>query len=135
MAKYSSQELDSVYHALANSTRRKILTRLVKQSAAISELAEPFDMSLAAVSKHIKVLEKAGLITKRQQGTTHICDASLEPIRSAAALVHFFEQFLDATPAAPSASASEDSAEEEYSSEFGGGEGSPSTDSTTANAA
>jgi len=91
MTKYSSKELDNVYHSLANATRRKILTRLCKSSFTISELAKPFDMSLAAVSKHIKTLEKAGLITKTRDNATFRCEISLAPIASAAALIHFLE--------------------------------------------
>jgi DNA-binding transcriptional ArsR family regulator len=93
--KHSSAELDNVYHALSNSTRRRILTRLAREGTfPVSDLAEPFQMSLAAVSKHIKVLEKAGLVQKRRKGTTLYCEPTLEPIRSAAALIQYFEQFL-----------------------------------------
>lgn len=93
--KFNSQELDSVYGALANSTRRKILTRLAREgSATITELAAPFEMSLAAVSKHIKVLEKAGLIRKESEGTIHRCHFVATPIAGAAALVKYFEQFI-----------------------------------------
>lgn len=93
--KYSSRELDEVYHALSNSTRRRILTRLAREGDfPVSDLATPFKMSLAAVSKHIKVLEKAGLIEKRRRGTTLYCVATLGPIRSASALIRYLEQFL-----------------------------------------
>ncbi|NDF12049.1 MAG: ArsR family transcriptional regulator [Proteobacteria bacterium] len=95
--KYSSQELDNVYGALANSTRRKILTRLARDgSATITELASPFEMSLAAVSKHIKVLEKAGLLRKVAEGTIHRCYFVSAPIEGAAALVKYFEQIQPA---------------------------------------
>lgn len=91
---YSSQELDSVYHALANSTRRKILTRLCRETCTVTELAEPFNMSLAAVSKHIKVLERAGLLKKQREAATFRCEISFEPIKAASALVHYLEKFL-----------------------------------------
>ena len=94
MMKYSSEELDNVYQALANSARRKILTRLCTESCTISELAEPFDMSLAAVSKHIKILERAGLVVKHKEGTIHRCEVDLAPIESASALIHYLEQFM-----------------------------------------
>ena len=94
MQPFSSQELDATYHALANATRRKVLARLAHGELSISELAEPFDMSLAAVSKHIKVLEKAGFVKKRREGPTLYCILNVEPIRGAAALVHYLEQFL-----------------------------------------
>lgn len=93
--RYSSKELDTIYHALSNATRRKILTRLAREgSFPVSELAAPFSMSLAAVSKHIKVLEKSGLVRKERRGTTYYCRPTLEPIRSAGALVRYFEQFI-----------------------------------------
>lgn len=94
MSKHSTRDLDAVYQALANATRRRILTRLCRGECTVGQLAEPFDMTLAGVSKHIKVLEKAGLVSKRSQGPEHICEIRFEPIRTAAALVHYFEQFL-----------------------------------------
>lgn len=96
MAKYSAEELDNVYHSLANSTRRRIITRLCKEkSLTVTELAEPFDMSLAAVSKHIKVLSKTGLIRKTREGSTFRCHLEFEPIKSAAALIHYLENFIE----------------------------------------
>ena len=59
--------LDSTMHALADSTRRSILLRLVKKEQSVNEIAEPYEMSLAAVSKHLKVLEKANLIVKEKK--------------------------------------------------------------------
>lgn len=96
MNKHSTQELDAVYQALASSTRRRILTRLCSGPCSVSQLAEPFDMTLAGVSKHIKVLEKAGLVKKHNRGPEHICEIRFEPIRTAAALIHYFEQYLAA---------------------------------------
>lgn len=81
-----------VFHALANSARRKIIARLSEESATISELAEPFDMSLAAISKNIKVLEKAGFVIKQREGTTYRCHLNYAPVRSAAALIQYLEQ-------------------------------------------
>jgi len=95
MAKHSSKELDRIYHALANSCRRRIITKLCKDDYTVTELAEPFDMSLAAVSKHIKVLEKAGFVEKRKDGTTFYCKINVEPIRGAASLIHFLEDYLE----------------------------------------
>ena len=101
-SRYSSEELDNVYHALANSTRRKILTRLAKEGpVAVSQLAEPFEMSLAAVSKHIKVLEKANLIRKERDATTLYCVADLGPIESASALIHFLDKHRAAKEPVP----------------------------------
>jgi DNA-binding transcriptional ArsR family regulator len=90
--KYSTEELDAVFHSLANSTRRKILARLCQQPHTISELAEPFDMSLAAISKHIKVLEKAGLLRKEREGTILRCYITPAPAVSAGAFVNYLEE-------------------------------------------
>ncbi len=76
--------LDPVFAALADSTRRALVHQLAKGESTISELAEPFEMSLAAVSKHIRVLEHAGLVRRRVDGRTHYC--SLKPERLTGAL-------------------------------------------------
>lgn len=83
MVKYDSQALDTVFHALGDRTRRDMLEQLARRDCTVSELAEPFAMSLAAASKHIKVLEKAGLVTREVKGRTHRC--SLEPMPLASA--------------------------------------------------
>ncbi len=96
--KYSSKDLDAVYHALSSSPRRKMLTRLCKEGALpVGSLAEPMDMSLAAVSKHLSVLEQAGLISKQRQATTQYCSATLETVDAAAALVDFLRAHRQAT--------------------------------------
>jgi DNA-binding transcriptional ArsR family regulator len=74
MVKYSS-ELDDVFGALADPTRRDILRRVTCSELTVSEIANPYDMSMAAVSKHLKVLEQAGLITKRKKGKKHLVRA------------------------------------------------------------
>ena len=73
--------LSQTFAALANSTRRAILARLVEGEATVSELAEPFDMSLPAISKHIKVLERAGLITQGQKAQYRPCTIEVAPLR------------------------------------------------------
>lgn len=70
-------QLDRVFRALGDRTRRALLARLARSPARITELAEPFDMSLAAVSKHLKVLERAELVTRSIDGRVHQC--SLQP--------------------------------------------------------
>ena len=64
--------LDAVFHALGDSTRRQMLRSLSGGQRTVGELAQPFDMSLAAASKHIKALEKAGLVRRTIQGRTHV---------------------------------------------------------------
>ena len=72
--------LSQVFAALANPTRRAILARLAEGEATVNELAEPFDMSLPAISKHIKVLERAGLITQGQQAQYRPCTIDVTPL-------------------------------------------------------
>ena len=72
--------LDQTFAALANPTRRAILARLAQGSASVNELAAPFDMSLPAVSKHIKVLEKAGLVARRTEWREHLIEVQMAPL-------------------------------------------------------
>ena len=73
--------LSQTFAALANSTRRAILARLAEGEATVNELAEPFDMSLPAISKHIKVLERAGLITQGQRAQYRPCTIDVTPLQ------------------------------------------------------
>lgn len=73
--------LDQIFAALANSTRRKILARLAEGEATVNELAEPFDLSLPAISKHIRVLERAGLIVKGQEAQYRPCTIDVTPLQ------------------------------------------------------
>lgn len=73
----SADQLDDTFAALANRTRRAILARLARGAASVSELAEPFDMTLPAISRHIKVLERAGLITQGRNAQYRPC--TIEP--------------------------------------------------------
>jgi len=76
-------QLDATFAALADPTRRAILARLSRGEASVNELAEPFDMSLPAISKHLKVLERAGLITRTRDAQLRPC--RIEPTRLVAA--------------------------------------------------
>lgn len=73
MVELNSERLDNVFHALSDATRRDMLRRLAGREYTVSELAEPFHMSLAAASKHIRTLEDAGLIRRTVEGRTHRC--------------------------------------------------------------
>ena len=73
--------LSQTFAALANSTRRAILARLAEGEATVNELAEPFDMSLPAISKHIRVLERAGLITQGQKAQYRPCTIDVTPLQ------------------------------------------------------
>ena len=74
-------KLTQTFAALANSTRRAILARLAKGEATVNELAEPFNMSLPAISKHIKVLENAGLIIQGQKAQYRPCTIDVTPLK------------------------------------------------------
>ena len=73
--------LSQAFAALANSTRRAILARLAEGEATVNELAEPFNMSLPAISQHIKVLERAGLITQGQKAQYRPCTIDVTPLK------------------------------------------------------
>lgn len=96
---YSGDQLDVTFAALADPTRRAILARLAAGEASVSELAEPFKLSLPAISKHLKVLEHAGLITRRREAQWRPCRLEPAPLKEAADwLAHyrrFYEESLD----------------------------------------
>lgn len=88
--------LDTTLHALSDSTRRSILGRLAKKECTVNEIAEPYDMSLAAVSKHLKVLEKAGLIIKKKEGRSYKCRMNYEPLTEVEQLIREYKTFWKA---------------------------------------
>jgi DNA-binding transcriptional ArsR family regulator len=77
------ERLDTTFRALADPTRRGMLANLVLGEKSIGELAEPFAMSFAGASKHVKVLEDAGLIARRRQGRTHLISIDAKPLEEA----------------------------------------------------
>ena len=85
--------IDAVFSALADPTRRAILDRLSRGQARVTDIAAPFDMSLAAASKHIKVLERAGLVRRAVHGRTHVCRLDPTPLAAADEWLRFYEQF------------------------------------------
>ncbi len=85
--------LTHVLEAISHPSRRAILDRLSKGPARVTEIAEPFDMSLNAVSKHLKVLEGAGLIHREKIGREHFIEFTGEPLRLVSGWVHHYEQF------------------------------------------
>lgn len=95
----SSDRLSSTLSALADPTRRAILARLALGETSVTELAEPFDMSLPAVSKHLKVLEHAGLITRGREAQWRPCTLKAAPLKDVADWVtqyrRFWEERLD----------------------------------------
>ena len=87
------ESLDAVFHALSSEPRRDLLGALAAGERTVGDLALPFDISLAAVSKHLKVLEGAGLVERRVEGRTTICRLRPEPLADAREWVAFIEQF------------------------------------------
>jgi DNA-binding transcriptional ArsR family regulator len=90
------QKLDDVFHALSDATRRAMLRALAGGDRKISDLAEPFDMSFAAASKHVKVLEEAGLVRRRIDGRAHVCSINPGPLKAADEWLRFYEAFWSA---------------------------------------
>jgi DNA-binding transcriptional ArsR family regulator len=88
-------QLGAVLWAMSDPTRRAIVDRLVRGPARVTDVAEPFSMSLNAVSKHIKVLEKAGLIRRLQHGREHTLKLEPAPLREVARWVHRYAFFWD----------------------------------------
>ncbi len=82
-----------MFAALADGTRRKLVRMLAERECTITELAAPFAMSLAAVSKHIAVLEKAGLVRRRKDGRTHYCSLKPEALTGALDWIAIYQQF------------------------------------------
>jgi DNA-binding transcriptional ArsR family regulator len=87
--------LSEVFSALADPTRRAILARLAEGEATVNELAEPFPISLQAVSKHLKVLERAGLITRGKEAQWRPCRLDAAPLREVADWIAFYERFWE----------------------------------------
>jgi len=94
MVKYS-ERLDATFGALSDGTRRGILARLTRGEASVSELAQPFEMSLPAVSKHLRVLENARLIVCRKEGRVHRCRLAAQPMKHAAQWIGQYRQFWE----------------------------------------
>jgi DNA-binding transcriptional ArsR family regulator len=85
--------MDVIFHALGDATRRRMLRELAGGERTVSQLAEPFAISLAAASKHIKALESAGLIHREIRGRTHVCSLDPGPLASAHEWLSFYERF------------------------------------------
>ena len=86
-------QLDRVFHALANRTRRALIRQLSNGAAKVTDLAEPFGMSLNAVSKHLAVLENAGIVRRQVSGRVHLCSLQAGPMASADQWLATYEQY------------------------------------------
>lgn len=88
----SDDELDLTFHALSDATRRAILARLAHGEATVNELAEPFDISLPAISRHLKVLENAGLISRGRNAQYRPCRLETESLETAYDWINAYRQ-------------------------------------------
>lgn len=93
MVERIAEPLDRVFQALADPTRRRMLRRLADGERSIGELAAPFAMSFAGASKHVRILERAGLVRRTVRGRTHRCRLVPEPLGEAQAWLRFYERF------------------------------------------
>lgn len=91
------EHLDLVFKALGDQTRRKLLARLSEGPAMVTELAKPFDMSLPAVGKHLRVLEKAGLVGRTITGRVHRCELNALPLKNAGDWLNHYQMFWNVT--------------------------------------
>ena len=96
MVELLASELTPIFHALSDPTRRRMLIELTSGERTVSQLAVPFAMSLAAASKHIKVLEGAGLIQREVRGRAHLCRLDPGPLETAHEWLSFYERFWTA---------------------------------------
>src|SRR6266705_3998469 len=93
MVELQPPQLDAIFHALGDATRRRMLRELAQGARTVGQLAAPFAISLAAASKHIKVLENAGLLRREVRGRTHLCRLDPGPLASAHEWLSFYERF------------------------------------------
>ena len=96
MVNDSSEQLNTIFFALADPTRRAILARLTQGEASGTELAQPFSISVPAISKHLRVLEHAELILHRKDGRTHRFRLAARPLKEAATWLEHYRQFWEA---------------------------------------
>ncbi|HEV7478868.1 MAG TPA: metalloregulator ArsR/SmtB family transcription factor [Roseiarcus sp.] len=96
MVELKAPELSDIFHALSDPTRRRMLVELTSGERTVGQLALPFAMSLAAASKHIKVLESAGLIQREVRGRAHLCRLDPGPLEGAHEWLSFYERFWTA---------------------------------------
>jgi len=95
MVEHPTERLDLVFHALSDQTRRAMLARLSRGEQTVSELASPYEMSLAAASKHIRTLERAGLVKRTIRGRIHYCRIDPRPLAKADDWLRSYERLWD----------------------------------------
>ena len=97
MVKCSSRLLDRTFGALADPTRRRLLAQLASGDRCVTDLARPYRMSLPAVSKHLRVLERAGLVRRQRDGRMHRLKLEAKPMQQAQAWIEGYRQFWEAS--------------------------------------
>ena len=100
MGEYKNARLDEVFGAMSDGTRRAILARLAQSDARVTELAQAFPISLNSTSKHIRILERAGLVTRKVQGRDHVLTLNAAPMAEAADWMAYYRQFWEVNLAA-----------------------------------
>ena len=100
MGEYQSARLDGVFNALCDPTRRAILARLTDTDARVTEIAAEFPISLNSISKHIRMLERAGLLTRSISGRDHVLSLNAQPMAEAAAWIEHYRRFWEGRLAA-----------------------------------
>ena len=100
MGEYQSSELDGVFNALCDPTRRAILARLTDTDARVTEIAAEFPISLNSISKHIRMLERAGLVNRSVQGRDHVLSLNAGPLADAAEWIEHYRRFWEGRLAA-----------------------------------
>jgi DNA-binding transcriptional ArsR family regulator len=92
---YASLQLDAIFNALSDSTRRSILRSVTTEAKSVGDIARPFKMSLAAISKHLKVLERANLVVREKLGSFQMIKANPKAIKQGHRWLSHYEQFWD----------------------------------------
>ena len=93
MVNNSEQQLSQIFSALSDSTRRTMLLRLAKEEMSVAELSKPFGITKSAITKHVKVLEKAGLLGRTIEGRVHRCRLEPEPLVAVSEWITFYQKF------------------------------------------
>lgn len=95
MVNYVNHDLDSVFSALSDPTRRAMIERLAKGESSVTELARPFRISLPAISKHLRVLEEAGLVVRQKEGRVHHIRLNTRPLRETLQWIEYYRRFWE----------------------------------------
>ena len=93
MVNYDDQQLNQIFSALSDSTRRAMLSRLTNEEMSVADLSKPFNISKSAITKHLKVLEKSGLLSRTIEGRVHRCRLEPKPLAVVSEWVSFYEKF------------------------------------------